>query len=372
VKPRQPGGGRLPRVRRRTPGGGEDELVGWLRGRLGKAGDLLGDDAAMLRLAGEWALTTDSQIAGTHFLPGVEAAVVARRLLAVNLSDLAAVGAEPAYALLALAAPPGFEHRVFLRAFTEACRRAGVTLVGGDLARAPELVTTLALLGRRRRRGRWLRRDAARAGDVLYVGGTVAESGLGRLLLARGAALRHGRVELPSSFTVDRAIAGAASRAVRRHLLPAPQLGLSAELARRRRCACIDVSDGLARDLGRLAAASGVGATVELAALPLPADAARLATRLAADLDELALGGGEDYVLLFSLPASSPAPAGCAPIGRIERRPGLRLRREGRIEPLPAVGWDHLAGATRGREPRRRPAGGARSGSWKLASRGRS
>lgn len=325
------------------PQGGEDELIRWLRRRLGPAaGDLLGDDAATLRLDGDWALTADSQIEGTHFLPGLDPAVVARRLLAVNLSDLAAAGAAPAYGLLALAAAPAFDHRAFLRAFTGACRQAGVILAGGDLARAPQLVATLTLLGRRRPRCRWLRRDTARAGDVLYVGGTLGESALGRLLLARGAAWRDGGVELPSSFTVDAAIARAAGRAVRRHLLPKAQLALSAALARYRRCACIDVSDGLARDLARLTTASGVGAAVDVSALPLSRHALRLAAALAADAHELALGGGEDYVLLFTLPSSSRPPVGCTAIGRIERRLGMRLRRGQSLEPLAPSGWDHL------------------------------
>lgn len=324
-------------------GSNEDELLSWLRGHLGPgAGDLLGDDAAMLRLEGDWALTTDSQIEGTHFLAGLEPAVVARRLLAVNLSDLAAAGASPAYGLLALSAPAGFDHRAFLRAFTGACQKAGVTLAGGDLARAPQLVATLTLLGRRRPRCHWLRRDAARAGDVLYVGGTLGESALGRLLLMRGATWRDGRAELPSSFTVDARIARAAGGAVNRHLLPQAQLSLSAELARERRCACIDVSDGLARDLARLTEASGIGATIDAAALPLSPHATRLAAALAVDAQELALAGGEDYVLLFSLPASSRPPAGCTPIGRIERRGGMRLRRGTGTEPLPSRGWDHL------------------------------
>ncbi len=264
----------------------------------------------------------------------------------MNLSDLAAVGAAPGFALLALAAPAGFDHRRFLRAFAAACRGAGVALVGGDLARAPQLVATLTLLGRRRPGGRWLRRDAARPGDALWVGGTLGESALGRLLLARGATWHHGRVELPADLVGDAATARAARRAVRRHLLPRPQLPLSAELARRRRCACLDVSDGLARDLGRLAAASAVGATVEAAALPIPRGARALAAALGVDPFTLALGGGEDYVLLFTLPAGAPAPPGCARIGTIDGQPrrGLRLREGDRVRPLPPLGWDHLAG----------------------------
>lgn len=330
--------------RRGVPRGGEDALVAWLRGRLGGQASLLGDDAAMVPLGGEWALTVDSQVSGVHYLPGLDPAAVARRLLAVNLSDLAAAGAEPAYGLLALCAPPGYDHRRFLGAFVAACRRAGVTLAGGDLARAPVPTATLTLLGRRREGARWLRRDAGEAGDALWVGGTLGESALGRRLLAAGARWRDGRVELPAGLAGSATAAAAARRAVRRHLLPRPQLALSAELATRPRCACLDVSDGLARDLARLAAASGVAATVDAAALPLSRGARALAASLGEDARELALGGGEDYVLLFALPAGEPAPAGCTRIGTLERGRGLRLRDAGGTRPLAATGWDHLAG----------------------------
>jgi thiamine-monophosphate kinase len=324
---------------------GEDALLRWLRRRLGAAGAPIGDDAALLTLDGDVALTVDSQIEGTHFVAGLDAAVVARRLLAVNLSDLAAVGAGPSHALLALSAPAGFDHERFLAAFGGACRHAGVVLAGGDLARAPVLTATATLIGRRREDGRWLRRDAGRAGDALFVGGTLGESALGQRLVARGARWAGGVVTLPALPSAGARVAAAARRAVRRHLLPRPQLALSAALARRDRCACMDVSDGLARDLARLAAASGVGATVEAAALPLSPQAATLAAALGGDPLQLALGGGEDYVLLFALPAGEAAPAGCTPIGRLERRHGLRIRfASGEVRKLPAQGWDHLSG----------------------------
>ncbi|HEV8241081.1 MAG TPA: thiamine-phosphate kinase [Thermoanaerobaculia bacterium] len=323
---------------------GEDALVKWLRRTLGSpARELIGDDAALLRLTGEWALTVDSQIEGTHFLAGLDPAVVAQRLLAVNASDLAAVGAVPVYGLLALSAPAGFDLRRFFRAFAAAAKRYEIALAGGDLARAPLVVASLTLLGRRRG-ARWLRRDAAKPGDGLWIGGTLGESALGRLLLERGSRWRNGRVELPPTFKFDAATTRVARQAVERHLLPQPQLELSARLVRQRRCACIDVSDGLGRDLARLTAASGVGATVDADALPLPRHAARLTTALGAHPLELALGGGEDYVLLFALPAAAKAPAGSVRIGEIAKRSGLRLRRSDRVETLAAWGWDHLQG----------------------------
>ncbi len=322
--------------------GGEDALIAWLRRTLGSpTSELIGDDAAMLRLGGEWALTVDSQIEGTHFPAGLDAAVIARRLLAVNVSDLAAVGAVPVYGLLALSAPPSFDHRRFFRAFAAAAKRFETTLAGGDLARAPVVVATLTVLGRRRG-PRWLRRDGARAGDAIWVGGTIGESALGRRLLDRGAVWRKNRVELPADLLLDDATKRVARHAVERHLLPEPQLELSTRLVRRKRCACIDVSDGLSRDLNRLVTASGVGATMVAESLPLPGNAARLTIALGAHPLELALGGGEDYVLLFTLPDGATAPTGCTQIGRIDRREGLRLQRGKNVEALAAIGWDHL------------------------------
>jgi thiamine-monophosphate kinase len=308
----------------------EDRLLAWLRGRLGP-GSLAGDDAAVLP-RGAWAVTVDSQIAGVHVDPGADPALLARRLLAVNLSDLAAMGALPAYAFLALSAVRGFDHRRFFRAFLAACRSHRLALAGGDLATHPTATTaTLTLLGRRRRGGRWLARGNARPGDALWLGGTVGESAAGRVLLDTGG---------PGSGA-----GAAARRAVRRHLLPSPQLALSGWLARQPRAAAIDVSDGVALDLRRLCRESGVGAVVEPEALPLAPGFAALCRRLGRDPLELALGGGEDYVLLFALPSRREPPArfGCRRIGEIVRGRRLVLRSaDGRTRPLPALGWDHL------------------------------
>jgi thiamine-monophosphate kinase len=328
---------------------GEDALLRWLRRRLDRP--LIGDDAAVLPASGPFAVTVDSQISGVHFAPGIDAAVIARRLLAVNLSDLAAMGALPTFAFLALTAPPGFDHRRFFSALLAACARHRLRLAGGDLSRGrgdDTFVATLTLLGRKRRGARWLRRAGAAPGHQVWLGGTAGESAAGRLLVARGARLGSGKVTLPDGWMEHRqAIAGAARRAVRRHLEPVPQLELGQWLSRQAAGAAIDVSDGVGRDLHRLCRASGVGARIAASRLPLAAEFPALCAALDADAERLALAGGEDYVLLFTLPAgvAPPAGLGCRRIGAITAGRRLLLDAGGAVRALSAGGWDHLSAA---------------------------
>ena len=326
----------------------ERDLLAWLRRAAGGlGGERIGDDAAILPRGGPWAVTVDSQIEGVHFPAGLDPAAVAKRLAAVNLSDLAAMGAGPRYALLALAAPPGFDHRRFFRSLLSECRRCGFELVGGDLARAEGLTATLTLIGdpcTRRPRDPFVRRSSARPGDALWCGGTLGESAAGRLLLARGAKWARGKAELPAGFPAAARLRAAARRAISRHLGPLPQLTLGAWLAARRRAAAIDVSDGLALDLSRLCAASAVGARLDAAALPASPRLAELSAWLGTSERELVLGGGEDYVLLFALPPREAPPESlrCRRIGEVTRVKTLTLIDHGREEALPILGWDHL------------------------------
>ncbi|HSL81453.1 MAG TPA: thiamine-phosphate kinase [Thermoanaerobaculia bacterium] len=330
----------------------EDELLAWLRTLPDT--DLLGDDTARLpALPGSvWIATTDSQVAGVHVPADLDPAVLARRLLAVNLSDLAAAAAEPAYALAAVSAPAGFGHRRFLEALLAACAAAGVRLAGGDLARSPVTTVTLTLLGTRPEGSPAVGRGNARPGDLLWVGGTLGDSGAGQRLVARGARL-HGagppgdsedRVSLPEDLDLPEPVREAARRAVRRHLAPRPQLELGAWLGGRERAAALDLSDGLARDLPRLARESGAGAEVDAEALPLADGFGALSAALGEDPLELALGGGEDYVLLFALPSDELPPDrfGCKPVGRVTEETEPWLVTSGRRERWPDLGWDHL------------------------------
>lgn len=316
------------------PPADENRLIDWLRRQLGNesGGALIGDDAAVLP-PDSFTVTLDHQISGVHFPIGLDPAIVARRLLAVNLSDLAAMGASPAYAFLALAAPVGFDHRRFFTALLAACSRHGIALAGGDLARSSTLTTSLTLLGTKDQTARWLTRDGARPGHALWLGGTIGESAAGRMLIERGEPKE-------ASTSLRRAI----RRAVRRHLQPTPQLALGRWLGERKEGAAMDVSDGLARDLHRLCRASRVGAEVEAAALPVAERFRTLCETIAADPLALALGGGEDYVLLFTLPEGiAPPEPGARRIGRIIKGKRLALLRDGKRTDLPDAGWDHLA-----------------------------
>jgi thiamine-monophosphate kinase len=324
----------------------ERSLVEWLAGRRETAG-LIGDDAAVFGRRDAHVITVDSQVAGVHFPAELRPEILARRLLAVNLSDLAAMGARPAHAFLALAAAPGFDHRRFFAALLREARRYGLVLAGGDLSSAPVTCASLTLVGERWPRSRrFLRRAEARAGDVVYLGGTVGESALGLELVRRGARIERSGVALPPALGAPRPLRSAARRAVLRHLQPRPQLELGAWLARRTRAAAIDVSDGVARDLHRLCAASGVGASIDAALLPRSARFAELAAWLGLDPLASMLGGGEDYVLLFTLPARVDVSAlrGCRRVGRIEAGTEILLTGDdGERRDLPDLGWDHLS-----------------------------
>jgi len=295
----------------------EGDLLSWLRDRDPELRKLLGDDAATLPSLDSPAITVDSQIEGIHFPPGLDPALLAHRLLAVNLSDLAAMGAEPRFAFLTLSTPPEFDHKRFFLSLLKSCRSYPLQLAGGDLARCPQVVTTLTLIGERPPGGRWLRRSGGRPEQGIWLGGTLGESALGQRLLAAGGAWRGKSILLPDAFKAPPTLAKAARRAIRRHLRPEPQLGLGRWLGEREEGAALDISDGLALDLSRLCEASGTGARIERTALPYPAHFHRLCELLNEDPLELLLGGGEDYVLLFTLPANQTPPPemGCHRIG---------------------------------------------------------
>lgn len=296
----------------------------------------IGDDGAVLACpAGcEVVAVTDTLVEGTHFLPGSSPASIGHRALAVNLSDVAAMGARPAWALLALTLPAADEGwlAAFAHGLGALARRFGVALVGGDTTSGP-LCITVQLLGLVER-GRALRRSGGRAGDVLFVSGSPGDA-------AAGLALeRHP----PATDTAE-------TRFLReRFLYPEPRVALGEQL-----CgwasACIDLSDGLAGDLGKLAAASGCGATLEVDDLPL--SAALRSMQGPEGAWRLALAGGDDYELLFAVPParmaamSAALPAGrwgYRRIGALCAEPGLHVTRGGGVIEFSHRGYEHFSG----------------------------
>lgn len=295
----------------------------------------IGDDCALLAPAPgmELALTTDMLIEGRHFLAGVPPERLGHKALAVNLSDLAACGAEPQAFTLALAMPAADERFLagFARGLFALAEAHGVDLVGGDTTAGP-LALCITAFGQVPA-GAALRRSGARAGDALWVSGTLGDA---RLALE---AFR-GRV----------ALADEDFEAVRRAMeCPAPRVALGLALRGVARAA-IDLSDGLVGDLGHILRRSGVGARVERDALPRSAVLARQGEALQ---HECLLAGGDDYELLFTAPAAhddavraAARAAGVAVtrIGRIEAEPGLRIvDAQGAAVASRWQGFDHFA-----------------------------
>jgi thiamine-monophosphate kinase len=267
----------------------------------------VGDDAAIVRArpGREWVITTDMLVAGRHFAHDADPERLGHKALAVNLSDIAAMGAQPRWATLALALPRADARwlAAFSRGFMRLARRHGVDLVGGDTTRGP-LNICVQVVGEVPR-GRALRRDGARAADDVWVSGTLGDAAL---------ALAARRLRLAPR---DR-------RALRSKLdAPAPRVQLGIALRGIARSA-IDVSDGLVADLGHICERSRVAAVVELARIPASAAMTQYLGRSTARAALLA--GGDDYELVFT--------AGRArreAIDRLARRLHLKLTRIGRI-----------------------------------------
>jgi len=288
-----------------------------------------GDDAALLRPPAGFDLvqTIDTCLEGVHFPVGMPAADVGWRSLAVNLSDLAAMGAMPAWGLLSLAMPRADDAWLdeFACGVAELAQAFGLDLVGGDMVRGP-LAVSFALTGFVPS-GEALRRSGAAPGDGIWVTGELGGGAAGL------AAWQRGEADAASAFLRPRPclIEGAALRGIA--------------------SAAIDVSDGLAQDLGHVLESSGVGAVVELEDIPV----AVAAVGQGASIGEvMALRGGDDYELCFTVPPSREEelqritaawPMAPARIGVIRAEPGLECRRDGQAVKVPDAGWDHF-GAT--------------------------
>ena len=297
----------------------------------------IGDDCALLTVAEKQllAISTDTLVSGVHFLADIDPADLGYKSLAVNLSDLAAMGADPAWLSLALTLPNVNED--WLQAFSDSLfdqlNYYGMQLIGGDTTRGP-LSLTLTIQGLIPE-GRALTRAGARIGDWIYVTGTLGDSAAGLAILQNTL-----RVDDES----DRAAL------IHRHLRPQPRV-LQGQALRSLASSAIDISDGLISDLQHVLKASHCGARIELDALPYSE-----ALKNQVDAEQAlrwALSGGEDYELCFTVPeinrgtldvALSNTGASNTSIGQIgPQAEGVKFFREGKVVDLDFRGFDHFS-----------------------------
>ncbi|MBW6396511.1 thiamine-phosphate kinase [Roseomonas sp. HJA6] len=298
----------------------------------------LSDDAALLDVppGRQLVLAADAMIAGVHFLPDDPPNTIGRKLLRVNLSDLAAMGAVPLGYLMTTAFRRGTTDdwiAGFVAGLAEDQRSFGLAALGGDTVTTPgPTCLSLTILGSVAP-GRAIRRVGARPGDDIWVSGTIGDGALG---------LRVLRGELPDD---------AAGHLARRYRLPEPRLALGQAIAGVIH-AGMDVSDGLVQDLGHLCRAAGCGAELDAAAVPLSPAAAALIAGDAALLPAI-LTGGDDYELLFTAAPTAAAAvqgasrAAAVPVTRIGRMvegaPEVQVRgADGRVLTLTRGGWSHF------------------------------
>ena len=326
---------------------GERQVIAHVRARVPAAPPFvvigIGDDAAVLEPARNRLdiVTTDAAVEGVHFdRRFMDAGAIGHRVLAANLSDVAAMGAEPRTALLSLMLPdalPLAELDAMLDAFLALAGRTGTHLVGGNVTRSPgPLVIDVTVSGTAKRR-KVLTRSGGRPGDELYVSGSVGGAAAGLAWLQQSGA------GAPS----DPAVADAVARFLR----PEPRLRLGLLAGRTRAAsAAMDLSDGLADAVRQVAEASGTGARIEAAALPVHPAVASIAGDADAAL-AIALAGGEDYELLLAVPKragrrfAAAARLARLPVTRIgaltPAKAGLTLATAAGDRPIPE-GFEHF------------------------------
>jgi thiamine-monophosphate kinase len=296
----------------------------------------VGDDAALVDVSNgmDLAVSTDTMVSGTHFFPDVDPENLGHKALAVNLSDMAAMGAMPYWAMLALTLP-SVNHdwlAAFAKGFFDLAEEFNVSLVGGDTTRGP-LSLTVTIMGEVPA-GAALRRSGAKVGNDVWVSGRVGDAAL-------AVAHRHGRIRLDEAEYAE---------AVMRLYEPTPRVALGQAL-RGLATSAIDISDGLLADLGHICRLSKVGAKVELPLVPLSPIGARHA-HSPAGLDAIA-AGGDDYELCFTAPVNSRESIAeltqilgvqLTRIGAISRGKGVSLLgADGKPVSIDGHGFDHFA-----------------------------
>ncbi|GLP96878.1 thiamine-phosphate kinase [Paraferrimonas sedimenticola] len=295
----------------------------------------VGDDCAIVHSPAERDLVVscDTLVEGVHFLADMPPEALAHKAVAANLSDLAAMGAEPAWMTLALTMPRVDEDWLegFSQGIASICEYYRVQLIGGDTCRGEQLSMSITVHGHLPR-GKGLRRSGAKAGDNVYVTGYLGDSALGLMHILGESSLNEKAAEL----------------ALQRHYYPTPRV-FAGQVLRDIANACMDLSDGLSSDLGHMLERSGVGAVIEVDQLPLSENLVESVGREHAI--EMALAGGEDYELLFTVPQSQTGVLDLAlkeagvkfsRIGQIKSSPELNYRLDGKAWRSQAKGYQHF------------------------------
>lgn len=312
----------------------------------------IGDDAALYIGEGLTAVTNDLLVEDVDFTPRIPKNFVAKKAIAANLSDLAAMGAEPRALVLGVAFPSARleDVEIFLHAFAAECAREGVDVIGGDLSRAERWFISVTAIGNVPD-GDALLRSGAKAGEQIFVSRPLGGSAGGLKLLARGWTIAGDGVVTPPE-TASRLFGFAqrefAQAVIRFHVAPEAEARLGMKLSRERLAtSCIDVSDGLSTDLNRLCVASGIGAEIDWEKVPMFPDLHRTGFTLGIDSEKAALHGGEEFALLFTSPLrefelSSRLGRPVYAIGRTTKDQTIRLVRDGKSSELRPGGYDHF------------------------------
>ncbi len=297
----------------------------------------VGDDCALVDVSNgmDLAVSVDTMVSGTHFFPDVDPETLGHKALAVNLSDMAAMGAMPYWAMLALTLPE-VDHKwlaAFSKGFFDLADEFEVSLIGGDTTRGP-LTLTVTIMGEVPA-GAALRRSGARAGNDIWVSGRIGDAAL-------AVAHRHGKLKLAKAEYDE---------AVMRLYEPTPRVSLGQSL-RGLATATIDISDGLLSDLGHICALSKVGATVDFGLIPVSPIGLK---HLASEAGRTAIvAGGDDYELCFTAPANARESIAdltevlnipLSRIGQIKRGKGVSLHADGKPVKIDGRGYDHFSGS---------------------------
>jgi thiamine-monophosphate kinase len=284
-----------------------------------------GDDAAVI---GTQVITNDVLVENVDFTRDVPLRLVARKSLTINLSDIAAMGGRPQYAIVAIGSPDEVLAATLIEELAVAAREQDVEIIGGDLSRASEIFISITIIGEA---ANPIMRSGARRGDRIYLSRPIGGSAAGLTLLQRKT--------VSTSYAEREFI----ESAIRRHLEPEAEVALGLKLVGIA-TSCIDVSDGLSTDLHHLCDASNAGAAIERERIPVFPDLQRSGRQLGINVRDAVLHGGEEYALLFTSSMreselSSRAGRPVYAIGRIVEERGVRI--DG--EPLPPGGFDHFA-----------------------------